>query len=258
MDHFLQMVSNASVSVDHAILNLLVMAENLLVVTPSVAVNESAQLDAERIVHVFTVIGDIASANLSEDEERRYDMPGGTVLQVMAPSRDRVSSGFVLGPFTVPPLDDVKHENTTVQSVSWAKNLFGEHDVSDTMLTISVRTNGETLSLENLDPPLLFRLPVNERMDHPGTDAFHRRCVFWNTTSGNWSNSGLQAARENLTQVDMVVSPQPSIVNASVSAFACLFMGWLLLALQVCQCGVSKKSPEQGEHGNGATFLPRP
>ena len=77
MDHFLQMVSNASVSVDHAILDLLVMAENLLVVTPSVAVNESAQLDAERIVHVFTVIGDIASGNLSKNEERRYDMPGG-------------------------------------------------------------------------------------------------------------------------------------------------------------------------------------
>ena len=205
------------------------MAENLLVVIPSVAVNESAQLDAERIVHVFTVIGDITSANLSEDEEPRYDMPGGTVLQVMAPSRDRVSSGFVLGPFTVPPLDDVKHENTTVQSISWAKNLFGEHDVSDTMLTISVRTNGETLALENLDPPLLFRRPVNERMD------WHR-CVpsplrvlehhLWQLEQ-LWT---AQPRAKYLTQVDMVVSPQPSILNASQSAFVpCLFMGLVTL-----------------------------
>ena len=243
------MVSDANVSVDHAILDLLVVAENLLLVTPSVAVNGSAQLDVERIVHVFTVISDIASAGLSEDEERRYDMPGGTVLQVMAPSRDRVLTGFDLGPFSVPPLDEVKHENTTVQVISLAKNLFDEHDVSDTVLTISVRKNGETLSLENLDPPLLFTLPVNERMDHPGKDAFHRRCVFWNTTSGNWSSSGLQAARENLTQVDMVVSPHASILNAPQSAFVpSLLMGWSFLPLQVLSCRVFTKSPEQSAH----------
>ena len=219
-------MSNASVSVDHAILDLLVMAENLLVVTLSVAVNGSAQLAAERTVHVFTVLGDMASAGFSEDEERRYDLPGGTVLQVMAPSRDRVSTGFVLGPFTVPPLDELKHDSTTVQSISWTRNLFDEHGVSDTMLTISVRTNGETLAPENLDPPFLFALSAHEKMDHPSTDAFHRHCVFWNTTSGNWSHSGVQAARENLTQVH-IVSP-----HAPQSGFVpCLFAGWLLLAL---------------------------
>ena len=79
MDHFFQVVCNANVSVDHAILDLLVVAENLLLVTPSVAVNGSAQLDVEGIVDVFTIIGDIASAGLSVNEERRYDTPGGTV-----------------------------------------------------------------------------------------------------------------------------------------------------------------------------------
>ena len=54
---------------------------------------------------VFTIIGDIASAGLSVNEERRYDTPGSTVLQVVAPSKDRISSGFVLGPFTVRPLN---------------------------------------------------------------------------------------------------------------------------------------------------------
>ena len=200
VDHFFDMVSTASVSVDHAVQDLLVMAENLLVVTPSIGVNRSTQLDAERIVHVFTVIGDIASAGLSEDEERRYQTPGGTVMQLMAPSEDRLASGFVLGPFTVPPLEHVQHPNTTVQVISWATNLFDQHDVSDTMLTISVRANGGTLALKNLATPLKFTLAVNERMAHSGTDAFHR-----DTSPGNWSNFGLQVVRKNLTQVDMVV-----------------------------------------------------
>ena len=205
VDHFFQMASTASASNDHAMQDLLVMAENLLVVTPSIALNGSAQLDAERIVHVFTVLGDIASAGLSEDEERRYQTPGGTVMHVTAPSEDRLASGFVLGPFTVPPLEHVQQPNTTVQVISWATNLFDEHDMSDTMLTISVRTNGETLALKNLATPLKFTLAVDERMAHSGTDAFHRGCVFWNTTSRNWRNFGLQVVRKNLTQVDMVV-----------------------------------------------------
>ena len=139
----------------------------------------------------------------------------------MAPSRDRISSGFVLGPFTVPPLNDVQYENTSVQAISWARNLFDKHDVSDTMLTISVRKNGETLKLKNLATPLQFMLAVNERMAHSSTDAFHRGCVFWNTTFKNWSNSGLQVVRKNLTQVDMVVSHR--CVPAACLQFECSF-----------------------------------
>ena len=46
---------------------------------------------------------------------------------------------FVLGPFTIPPLDDVQHQNVTMQVISWAQNLFDLPDVSNTMLTIIVR-----------------------------------------------------------------------------------------------------------------------
>lgn len=93
----------------------------------------SAQADADTAGHVLIVIGDIASAGLSEDEERTDDALEGTVLQVMAPSGNRVSTGFVLSPFTIPPHYDFQHVNTTVHVMSSAKNLYEGHDVSDTM-----------------------------------------------------------------------------------------------------------------------------
>ena len=132
---------------------------------------------------------------------------------------------------------EVQYENTSVQAISWARNLFDKHEVSDTMLTISVRKNGETLKMKNLATQLQFTLAVNERMAHSSTDAFHRCCVFWNTTSKNWSNSGLQVVRKNLTQVDMVVSHR--CVPAACLQFEWsvsfsrphLVMDWLLLTL---------------------------
>lgn len=106
-DHFFGMVCKASASYDHTIHVLLVVAETLLVVAPSVAMNRSAQVDAETAVHVFSVVGDISSAGLSENEERTCEAPGGTVLRVMVPLRDRETTGFVLGPFTILPLHDL-------------------------------------------------------------------------------------------------------------------------------------------------------
>ena len=101
--------------------------------------DDSAQVDAETYLRVVTVVVDLASDGLPEDEVRSYETPEGTVVQVMTPSSDRVLMGFVLGPFTIPPLDDVQHRNVTVQVISWAQNLFDLPDVSNTMLTINVQ-----------------------------------------------------------------------------------------------------------------------
>ena len=204
-EHFFQLVSNVSVSRGLLIQELLAVAEDLLVVSEDLALNASAQVDAEIVLGVFTVIGDFASEGLPQDEENVFQTPGGTVLHVMAPSSARVASGFVLGPVTIPPIASVELENCSVHVISWATNLFGLEDVSDTMVTVHVRRDGEHLALDNLDPPLQFFLHVNERLG-----AFDRSCVFWDTVSANWSGHGLEVARKNLTQVGRVMLGNPS------------------------------------------------
>ena len=88
-------------------------------------------MDGEFVVNVFTVIGDVATASLSDDDEWTYDLPGWTECPEPArPSNHRLETGFVLGPFTVPPL--VQHENVSMQVISWATILFGMEDISDT------------------------------------------------------------------------------------------------------------------------------
>ena len=191
----MQIISNVNASRGHMINDLLLVAENLVIgnVTP--------QVDGETAVHVFTVIGDLLTDDLSEDEVRSYEMPGGTVFQVMAPSSDRVASGFVLGPFNIPPLDGVQDQNLSVQVISWARNVFSLHDVSYGMVTIHMRRNRENVPLMNLAPPLQFFLDASERMIHSGMDVFDRSCVFWNESARSWSGQGLEVVRANLTQV---------------------------------------------------------
>lgn len=212
---FFQTVSSVGALAGHVIQDLVVAAEHVW------SSNESSNVDAETAVDVLTAIGDVASAGLAENEERSYETPGGTVLQVMAPSNERVSSGFVLGPFTIPPLFDM--QNITVQVISWATNLFDLDDVSDTVLTINVRRGNEDVALENLASPLQFRLQVSERMTHSGVDTFSRTCVFWNTTSGNWSGHGLHVVRANLTQVMCESSHATSFAVRYATTSACPF-----------------------------------
>lgn len=98
-DHFFGMVCKASASYDHTLHVLLVVAETLLVVAPSVARHGSAQMGAETAVHVLIVIGDVASARLSEDEARSCEAPRGTVLHLMVPSGDNwIRSGSLHDP----------------------------------------------------------------------------------------------------------------------------------------------------------------
>ena len=184
------------------------MVQDLLVATESVltggeqqAGNATAQVDGESAVRVLTVIGDIASHDLLENEERSYETAGGTVLRVMAPSSERISSGFLIGPVSVPPLDGTTHQNVTIQVISWAVNLFGKGDVSDAVLTLNVRRGGSNVVLTNLASPLRFTLDVSERLTGSGNYTFERSCVFWNTTSETWSHRGLEIVRANLTQV---------------------------------------------------------
>ena len=191
-EHFVQIVSNVSAFDGDVI-------EELLVVLEGIARSDSAQVDAETYLRVVTVVADLASDGLPENEVRRYETPGGTVLQVMTPSSDRLFTGFVLGPFSIPPLVGV--QNVTMQVIAWAQNLFDLPDVSNTMLTINVRKDKETVELKNLAPALHFTMDVSERMTRSDTGTFDRSCVFWNTTSANWSHHGLQVVRTNLTQV---------------------------------------------------------
>ena len=122
-------------------------------------------------------------------------------------------------------------ENSSVHVISWATNLFSLKEVSQTMVTIHVRRNGEHVALDNLDPPLQFFLHVNERLG-----AFDRRCVFWDTVPGNWSGGGLQVARRNLTQVGSVVLNDPVL---AVSFFEpCLLMD----SLPECRYRMNKVS----------------
>ena len=203
-EHFFQVVSNVSVSRGLKIQALLAVAEQLLVTSEDLAGNAAVQVDAETVLGVFTVIGDFASEGLPQDEEHMFQTPGGTVLYVMAPSSVRVVSGFVLGPVTIPPIARMELENCSVHVISWATNLFGLEDVSETMVTVHVRRDGEHLALDNLDPPLQFFLHVNERLG-----AFDRGCVFWDTVKSNWSGHGLEVARKNLTQVARVMLGDP-------------------------------------------------
>ena len=139
MEYFTKIVSSLSVLGDHSDLvvqNLLVATESLLTGGEQLAVNALAQVDGESAVRVPTVIGDIALYDLLENEERSYETAAGTVLRVMAPSSERISSGFLIGPVSVPPLDGTTHQNVTVQVISWAVNLFGQGDVSDAVLTL--------------------------------------------------------------------------------------------------------------------------
>ena len=146
---FSQLVSDVNASDSHKIQKLLFVSESLIW-------RDSARVGAEKVVQMVTVIGDIASVGLSEDEVARHDTPTGTVLQVTVPSTERASKGFVHGPFTVPPLDD-EHQQVTVQVISWAQNLF-DADTSRTMLTFNIRRDRENVELTNLDPPLQFTI----------------------------------------------------------------------------------------------------
>lgn len=197
MEQFLQVVSNVSVSRDRVIQDLLAVAETTL----SVASGNGSVVESESVVHLLTLIGDVASHGVPEDEVRTFETPGGNVLQVVVPSSHRVSSGFALGPVTMPPLDVVQFRNVSMQVMSWARNLFDLESVSERMLTINVRRNGESVDLVNLAQPLQFRLDVHENVAPFGKDAPRRSCVFWNTTSASWSALGLQLVRANLTQV---------------------------------------------------------
>ena len=196
MEQFFQIVSNFSATGDGIVEELLSIAED-------VVWNVSAPVDGEFVVNVFAVIGDVATASLSEDDETTYEMPGGMEFRVKAPSNHRLETGFVLGPFTVPPL--VQHENVSVQVISWATNLFGMEDISDTVLTLSVRKDHRNVALTHLAEPLLFTLAADETMTPSRKDKGWRSCVCWNATSGVWSDSGLQLARSNLTQVGMLM-----------------------------------------------------
>ena len=213
---------------------LLLVAENLVVgnVTP--------QVDGETAVHVFTVIGDLLSDDLSEDEVRSYEMPGGTVFQVMAPSSDRVASGFVLGPFNIPPLGGVRDQNLSVQVISWAKNVFSLHDVSNGMVTINVRRKKENVPLMNLAPPLQFFLGASERMIYSEKDVFDRTCVFWNESSKNWSGQGLQVVRANLTQAGFSIVLERGLVKC-VHEFQSMFRSRMLFVGSVFDVGVGRE-----------------
>lgn len=244
MEHFSRVMADVNASDSDTIHELLTVAE-------SAAWNDTAHVDGQTMVHVVTVIGDIASVGLSEDEVKSYQTPRGTVLQIVAPSSERWSSGFVLGPFTVPAFDDVKFHNASVQVISWAENVFDMKDISQTMLTLTVRKNMENVPLTNLTPPLHFRLEVRERMAQSGTDDFGRTCVFWNSTAGNWSDRGLEVVRTNLTQVSCESTHATSFAVKYV-AVACPFCNppvsffqleakmsascWTLLVLVVSVC----------------------
>ena len=101
-------------------------------------------MDVESVVNVFAVIGDVATATLSEDDERTHEMPGGTEFRVMAPANHRLKTGFAIGPFTVPPL--MQHENVSEQVISWASNLFGKEDTSGRMLMLNVRKDHKNVA----------------------------------------------------------------------------------------------------------------
>ena len=196
------MVARVNASDSDEILELLMVSERM-------AWDDAGQVDGQTIVDAVTLIGDIASDGLAEDEVKTYETLGGTVVQVMMPSIDRFSGGFVLGPITVPPLGDLQLDSASVQVISWARNVFDQQDISQTMLTFSVRKGKEHVALTNLFPPLLFTLDVSERVNHSVADTFHRTCVFWNSSSGNWSDRGVEVGRANLTQVGIVMLSNP-------------------------------------------------
>ena len=62
MEQFFQIVSNFSATGDGIVEELLSIAED-------VVWNVSAPVDGEFVVNVFAVIGDVATASLSEDDE---------------------------------------------------------------------------------------------------------------------------------------------------------------------------------------------
>ena len=75
MEHFSRVMADVNASDSDTIHELLTVAE-------SAAWNDAAHVDGQTMVHVVTVIGDIASVGLSEDEVKSYQTPRGTVLQI--------------------------------------------------------------------------------------------------------------------------------------------------------------------------------
>ena len=187
MDYLFENLADENATVSDMIVELLGAAEAL-----------AGQVDTETVVLIVTAVADFAADGLLVDQVQSFESPGGTVLQVVVPSSETLSSGFVLGSFEMPPLSMTR--NVSVQAISWGENLFAGED-NTTVSSITVREGRETVALTKLEPALKFTVNVGERMVHSG-QAFERSCVFWNITSGNWSVDGLRVARANLTQVD--------------------------------------------------------
>ena len=205
-EHFFQVVSSVSVSRGLKIQALLAVAEDLLVVSEDLAGNASSQVDAETALGTFTAIGDFASEGLHQDEDSMFETPGRHRLARHGTVKRPCREWFRPWSRDHPTDRQCGAENCSAHVISWATNLFGLEDVSETMVTVHVRRDGEHLTLDNLDPPLHFFLHVNGRLG-----ALDRSCVFWDTVSGNWSGHGLEVARKNLTQVGRVMLGDPSL-----------------------------------------------
>lgn len=168
---------------------------------------ESSLAAAEVLVSVAVTLGDLVSIGLAEDEVKTVVASDGTSLEVMGLAEKTLTRGFSLGSFEVPGLEGEAFHAASVQVITWASNPYGQtgNEGSGTMVSFSVRANNSEVDLANLDPPLSFAIKDGEVMGLSTTGSnvtlVRRRCAFWNATRGEWSSSGLEVVRKNLTNV---------------------------------------------------------
>lgn len=186
--------------------------------------NETATMTtAGEIEEAAMILGDFMTLGLQWDVMRSVETSAGTLLQVLVPSKEALSVGLSLGPFSLHSLSSQYHP-FSVHAVTWATNPHGSvHDnVSQRAASFSVRSKGESLSLSNLEPELFVTLEEHEPFDVAGGFRSERECVFFNTSSLNWSTSGLRSVRKNLTRVQCA-STHATTFAVRVARRACRF-----------------------------------
>jgi len=154
---------------------------------------------ADSLVDAVELLGEAAQ---TEGREVHFEAPHGTALDVMSPSSSELSMGFRLGAFQVPPVNE-RYLGVSAIALKWVANPYGELvGSSGRMWTFSFRANGSTRKLTGLSPPLLMNLDQTEVTEvFQGDVAKHRSVVFWNVTSGVWSDVQLTTVWANFTHV---------------------------------------------------------
>ena len=120
----------------------------------------------------------------------------------------------------------------SVQVVSLLSNPYGGTVESGNVVSFSVRCRATSVSLVDLDPPLLLSIRGEESEDA----SMFRRCVFWNHSVANWSDWGMFTTRANLTHTACSSSHATSFA-VELQRVACPFCRKVMmsgLSLSLC------------------------